>query len=229
MAARKSKQIVESKSKKITKVPTFQEIIAADEKLRMETAQAYQEHGLKDKIFTHHSTVQLFGLGDATSRNWFLAKQVASKKQESIRYSIQQMLRLKDDDVNSDTFGEERLVIQFFMHYRDYNNNQKTVDFEVGRLSSPTFITNTTGYSGTTGEPIGSEERLQGFKQIFSIPFSSELVKSLSPICSAKCSFVINTGARKCTVDSIDAFCQDFVSLSRSLTPRKKMEDGSIR
>jgi hypothetical protein len=226
-AARKSKQIIESKPK--TKVPTFLEIIAADEKLRMEIAESYKAHGLTDKLFLHHLTGQLFSLGDSASRNWFLANQVASKKKESIRYSIQQMLRLKNDDVNSETFGEERLVIQFWMHYKDYNNNPKSVDFEVGRLSQPIFATNTTGYSPATGEPTGMEERLQGFKQILSIPFSPELVKSLSPLCSGKCSLIMNTGARKCTVDSIDAFCQDFVSLSRSLIPRRKMEDGSTR
>ena len=164
MAARKSKQIIESKPK--TKVPTFQEILAADQKLRTEIAEAYQKHGHNDKIYVHHMTGQLLGLGDASSRNWFLANQVAAKKKGCIRYSIQQMLRLKDDDPNSDTFGEERLVIQFWMHYKDFNNNSKTVDFQIGRVSQPLFVTNTTGYSQTTGEPVSAEESLQGFKQV---------------------------------------------------------------
>ena len=34
------------------------------------------------------------------------------------------------------------------------------------RVSQPLFVTNTTGYSQTTGEPVSAEESLQGFKQV---------------------------------------------------------------
>lgn len=162
----------------------------------MDIAETYKSMGHSDKVFISGETGQILGLGDAESKNWALVKLVALKKKDGTRYTISQILRLKDDDEYSDTFGEERLVIQLLMHYKDFHDNLLTVTYEVGRTSQPVFKTRTSAFDPETGAATEKITTLEGFKQVLSIPFSENLVRTLAPICRAKCSLIIHTGAQ---------------------------------
>ena len=204
-------------------------IIEKDEKLRMDIAKSYEDNGQIDRVFISAQTGQLFGLGDAESKNWTMAQWVASKKKDSIRWTISQILRLKDDDEYSETFGSERLVIQLLMHYKDHHNNQLSATYSCGRTSQPIFKTNTTAFNSETGEPTESRTTLEGFKEVLSIPFSEDLIRTLAPIFSAKVSLIVNTGVRKYSLNTIDEFVRPFDELKAAVTPKKTMQDGSQR
>lgn len=231
--AKKSNVIIPAKAGNTDRIATataaLKSLIDKEDVLRMKIAETYRSMNQIDKVFISAETGQLFGLGDSQSKTWVMANWTASKKKDAIRYKIQQVLRLKNDDEESSTFGEERLVIQFIMTYRDYHNNPLGISYEVGRTSQPVFRTSTSAFSPDTGEPTESMTTLEGFKTVLSVPFSEELVRTLAPLFRAEISLIVNTGVRKYTVTTVEEFVKPFDELKAAVTPRRKMEDGSLR
>lgn len=212
-----------------SKIPSLADLIAAEGKQRQEIANRYAALGATDKVYFHPVTQKPHCLYTAYDINTAKFEALVAKKPNTLKHRVEQVYRIICQE-DTDQRNQQFLIINVNASCQDYSNNVVTNAYTIGDVQIPTTWTGSDSFSPETGEPEAERTELTGFYHKFTIPYSKDLVLSLVPFFYKTSLVVKSRTGRKYTIEAVEDFVtEDFDKMVASHTPRRTMEDGSVR